>query len=53
MTLVRAHDVAHLVQERVLAEIPDVPEVLVEPAPAPNYHGVVTTPDHGVIGRQS
>jgi divalent metal cation (Fe/Co/Zn/Cd) transporter len=44
MTLHRAHEVAHLVQERVLQEIPDVREVLVEPAPASNDHIVATRP---------
>jgi divalent metal cation (Fe/Co/Zn/Cd) transporter len=33
MAFVQAHDVAHRVQETVLAQVPDVREVLVEPAP--------------------
>lgn len=33
MTFVQAHDVAHQVQETVRAQVPDVREVLVEPAP--------------------
>jgi divalent metal cation (Fe/Co/Zn/Cd) transporter len=53
MTLARAHEVAHLVQERVLAEIPDVREVLVEPAPATNEPGGATGPDRGLVEEQS
>jgi cation diffusion facilitator family transporter len=33
LTLTQAHDVAHRVQETVLAKVPDVREVMVEPAP--------------------
>jgi cation diffusion facilitator family transporter len=33
MSLTQAHDVAHRVQEIVLSEVPDIREVLVEPAP--------------------
>ncbi len=33
ITFVQAHDVAHRVQEAVRAQVPDVGEVLVEPAP--------------------
>jgi divalent metal cation (Fe/Co/Zn/Cd) transporter len=33
MTFAQAHDVAHRVQEVVRARVPDVREVLVEPAP--------------------
>jgi divalent metal cation (Fe/Co/Zn/Cd) transporter len=33
MTFVQAHDVAHRVQEAVRARVPDVREVLVDPAP--------------------
>ena len=31
--LAQAHDVAHRVQEQVRAQVPDVREVMVEPAP--------------------
>jgi len=33
MTLMQAHDVAHLVQDKVRSDVPDVREVMVEPAP--------------------
>jgi divalent metal cation (Fe/Co/Zn/Cd) transporter len=48
MPLIRAHEVAHLVQERVLAEVPDVREVLVEPAPATTEQGAATGLDRGL-----
>jgi cation diffusion facilitator family transporter len=36
MSLMQAHDVAHLVQDQVRSDIPDVREVVVEPAPFAN-----------------
>ena len=39
LPLTQAHDVAHRVQETVLKEVPDIREIMVEPAPL-TYDGV-------------
>lgn len=44
-TLAQAHDVAHSVQARVRAEVSDVREVLVEPAPTADSRGVLRKPN--------
>jgi cation diffusion facilitator family transporter len=43
LSLVQAHDVAHRVQERVRAEVSDVRDVMVEPAPASDDPSLTAT----------